>query len=253
MASLASVADWRDAGAYAPLLAADRSIFAWEWLRRDPGYRAAAARPCREWEGAADAARWGLHRFEDPSRLAPEARPIWRAEYHPFVLKAKVDAPSMPSDAIEFRRLAAPATFDAGDRSGEHWLISDGLRAIRIDLVGGTAAIGPVELHYLLAGRASADGPLLALRRLLALANTGRFSRTLHPREPKARRWILGLRAHDALAAGARQREIAAELLNGEAGEARWRVNAASLRSQAQRLVRTARRFADGGYRGLLI
>jgi hypothetical protein len=27
--------DWRDAAAYAPLLEADRSLFAWEWLRRD--------------------------------------------------------------------------------------------------------------------------------------------------------------------------------------------------------------------------
>lgn len=243
-------ADWRDAAAYAPLLDADRPVFAWEWLRRDPDYRAAAQGASRDGGGFADAAHWGLHRFEDPSRAAPAARPLWRADHHPYVLKAKAGPPAAPSDAFDARRLAAIATVAAGE--GEHWLLSDGLRAVRFDLIDGTATQGPVELHYLLAGRASASGPLLALRRLLALAETGRFSRTLHPREPKAWRWVLALRTHDALAAGASQREIAAALLSGAAAEARWRVHTASQRSQVQRLVRTARRIADSGYRAFL-
>ena len=244
-------AEWRDAGLYAPLLDADRSIFAWEWLRRDHGYRA-AARQVREGEGVMDAARWGLHRFEDPDRAAPEARPLWRADHHPFVLRARAAPPASPSDAVELSCFAALATLSVAEGEGEHWLLSDGLRAIRLDLVAGTATQGPVELHYLLAGRASASGPLLALRRLLALAESGRFSKTLHPREPRARRWIRALRTHDALAAGANQREIAATLLSDAAEEARWRVRAASLRSQVQRLVRAARDIADGGYRAFL-
>ena len=252
MEPLGPGADWKEAGVYAPLLDADRPIFAWEWLRRDPGYRAAAASGADGCAGAPVAASWGLHRFEDPGRGAPDARPLWRAGHHPYVLRARAAPPASPSDAVEFGRLAALATLDAAGGDGEHWLLSDGLRAIRLDLVDGTATRGSVELRYLLAGRASASGPLLALRRLLALVETGRFSRTLHPREPKARRWILALRAHDALAAGASQREIAARLLGDAAAEARWRVDAASLRSQVQRLVRVARDFADGGYRALL-
>jgi hypothetical protein len=244
--------DWRDARTFAPLLDADRPIFAWEWLRRDPDYRAAATIAAQHGKGDGDAAHWGLHRFEDPDRAAPGARPLWRAGHHPYVLKARAAPPASPSDAVELGRFAALATFDAGEGEGEHWLLSDGLRGIRLDLVDGTATRGPVELHYLLAGRASASGPLLTLRRLLAFAETGSFSRTLHPREPKARRWILALRANDALAAGASQRDIAALLLGDAAGEARWRVHAASLRSQVQRLVRAARAFADGGYRHFL-
>lgn len=244
-------ADWREAGFYAPLLDADRPVFAWEWLRRDRDYRA-AARQARAGEGGREAAIWGLHCFENPDMAAPEARPLWRAGHHPYVLKAKAGPSAAPSDAFDLRHLAAPATVDAEDGEGEHWLLSDGLRAVRLDLVDGTATEGPVELHYLLAGRVSANGPLLVLRRLLALAETGRFSRILHPREPKARRWILALRAHDALAAGTSQREIAARLLGDAAEEARWRVHAASLRSQVQRLVRAARGLADGGYRAFL-
>jgi hypothetical protein len=56
----------------------------------------------------------------------------------------------------------------------------------------------------------------------------------------------------DTLTAGADQREIAQELLSPTAGVPRWRSRESSVRSQAQRLVRSARGFAAGGYRALL-
>jgi hypothetical protein len=120
-------------------------------------------------------------------------------------------------------------------------------------VLAGTLARGPTRLHYLLGGLASAEKPLLTLQRLLELARAGRFSRSLHPREPRARRWVLMLRAHDAIRAGTDQREIAQVLLNGVAGEPRWRSESPSLRSQAQRLVRGARLMARDGYRTLLL
>lgn len=253
MPRLGAVANWREAQAYAPLFEADRSIFAWEWLRRDPGYREAALEMPGGARAVRGASRWGLVRFEDPSLGAPHARPVWRADVHPYVLQATARPASAAEDAFDPRRLAGRAAFVA-DKSGstEHWLFSDGLRAVRLDLLAGSASHGPVELHYLLAGRASVAAPLLTLRRLLFLLDDGRFSRSLHPRAPQARRWILALRARDALAAGAAQREIAAILFGGAAAEARWRVHAASLRAQAQRLVRQARILARGGYRTFL-
>lgn len=246
-------ADWKDAAAYAPLLRADRSIFAWEWLRRDPDYRKAAGRagPGRR-RNPADSGRWGLHGFEDPQKAAPEARPVWRADRHAHVLEATATAPATAKDAFDVSRHSGLVTLITDAEKGEHILLSDGLNTIRVDLIAGSIAEGPVELHYLLSGRASAKAPLLVLRRLLALEEGCGFSRTLHPREPRARRWILALRAHDALAAGAGQREIAAELLSDAAAAARWRVHAASVRSQVQRLVRGARRSARGGYRAFL-
>lgn len=251
MGSAEPVADWKDADAYAPLLQADRSIFAWEWLRRDPAYRAVAASAPAGGAGNA-AAHWGLLRMEPPWRGAPEARPLWRAGDHPHVLKSSARDPLNSSDAVDLGCLG-PLVTHATDSDGiEHWLVSDGLRAIRLDVVEGSAAHGPVELHHILFGRASLHGPLLTLRRLMALLETRRFARSLHPPERMARRWILALRTHDALAAGARQREIAALLLSGTAAEARWRVDAASIRSQVQRLVRAARIMGHGGYRALL-
>jgi hypothetical protein len=49
--------DWRDARAYAPVLAGGRPALAWELLRRDPAYRAFVASAGER----GDASRWGLH------------------------------------------------------------------------------------------------------------------------------------------------------------------------------------------------
>lgn len=240
--------DWRNAAAYAPLLRADRSILAWEWLRRDPVYREAAD------AGAVRnrPADWGLHAFEPPDRAAPNARPLWRAEVHPPVLPAVAGPPVGAADAFDFARLGPLATIGSDADGREHLLISDGLRAIRVDVEAGTLRRGPVRLLYLIAGIDSAERPLLTLRRFLALCRTGRFSPTLHPAEARAGRFILMLRAADALAEGATQREIAATLLSGDAAADRWRVSAPTVRARAQRLVRSARRLAGGGYRSLL-
>ena len=248
-------ADWKDAEAYAPLLEADRSIFAWEWLRRDPGYRHAARAALQGGRPAGNRPapeRWGLHAFERPHLGAPDARPVWRADIHPYVLKVHADRPLQACDSFELGKLAASPTFMTTPDGYEHLLISDGLRAIRIDVLAGSLKEGPVRLHYRLAGFASAEKPLLTLRRLLALWRTGRFSAALHSGETRARRFVLMLRAHDAIASGATQREIAAVLLSAEAEEDRWRVKAPTLRLRAQRLVRNARAMAAGGYVSLL-
>lgn len=253
-----SAGDWKDAQAYVPLLGADRSILAWEWLRRDPAYRTAAEAAARApsvcaRNGSWGADRWGLARFEPPDLPAPLARPIWCADIHPPVLTAVASGTGSSADAFDLERFGGIATLTAASAGREHLLLSDGLRAIRLDLLAGTFRQGPVQLRYLLTGLAAAQRPLLTLRRLIALAGTGRFSRSLHPREPRARRWLLMLRTRDALAAGADQREIAAILFSPSARQSRWRSQAPSLRSQVQRLARGARVMADGGYRELLL
>ena len=237
--------DWRDAGAYAPLLDADRSLLAWEWLRRNAGYRVAAdvafetGSSCEPSEADRTAKRWGLHAFVRPALAIPEARPVWCAGVHPYVLG--VDAcPPHGRDDFDLQRLSALSTLVTAADGREHLLISDGLHAIRIDVLRGSLQDGPVTLHYRLAGLADAEAPLLALRRLLALWRRGRFSAGLHPAAARAGRNILMLRAYDALMSGAKQREIAAGLLSGEAEEDRWRVRAPTVRSQVQRLARGA-------------
>lgn len=194
--------------------------------------------------------RWGLHAFEPPHQTAPGARPVWSADITPHVLAVHA-MPAHGEDAFDLECAHAACTLVTGADAREHLLLSDGLRAIRIDVHAGTLE-GPVRLEYVIAGFASAEGPLLTLCRLLAFWRTGRFSGALHPSEARARRLILLLRAYDALASGATQREIAAGLLGREAGEDRWRIMAPALRSRVQRLVRSARSMALGGYVSLL-
>lgn len=250
-------ADWRDAAAYAQLLQADRSVFAWEWLRRDPAYRAATERAFERASVSAsgegpEAERWGLHAFEAPGCGAPAARPIWCAEIHPYVLEVDAAPASDACDSFELARLRGMTTLVAAAGRPEHLLISDGLRTIRVDVLSGSLRNGPVRLQYRLSGFGTAERPLLTLRRLLALWRTGRFAAALHPVEARAGRFVLMLRAWDAITSGATQRELATELLSAEAGDARWRVNAPTIRSRVQRLVRNARAMAGGGYVSLL-
>lgn len=247
-------ADWRDAEAYAPLLGAERATFAWEWLRRDEGYRQAAARAGSEGSCIEnpDAARWALHRFEDPELSALEARPIWRAEKYPFVLAASAEEDRPAGESFDLRRFEALATLVRSSSGTEHLLFSDGLKGIRLDIVGGTILKGPVRLHYRLSGLDEVQGPLLVLRRLLALWRHGRFATKLHAAEAKAARFVLMLRAYDALMSGATQRHIAGELLDRDALQERWRVRSPAVRLSVQRLVRGAAEMAAGGYQLLL-
>jgi hypothetical protein len=246
--------EWRDAAAYAPLLDAERSLIAWEWLRRDPGYRAAAQTAIeRDARGVAALpcpAEFGLVRFEPPNLGVPYARPLWRddADAHVLGVERARDGAEDSFELDAFRGLATLVT----DGSAEHLLLSDGFRSVRLDAAPGVFSAGAVRLRYRIEGLASAEPALLTLRRLLALCRTGRFARSLHPQESKARRWILMLRAWDALADGADQRLIARELFSRSAGEPSWRIREPSVRSRAQRLVRSARWLGNCGYRALL-
>lgn len=247
--------EWRDGAAYAPLLRADRSLFAWEWLRRDPAYRLqawrafAAAGNGRRPNPAA--ARFGLVGFEAPHLGVPDARPLWRSDASPRVLTVEAAGTGGSVDLFTLDPLAGIATLIAGDEA-DHLLLSDGFATVRLDSPPGLLSQGRACLRYRIEGLASAEPLALTLRQFLALSRSGGFARSLHPPETRARRWILLLRAWDALQLGAGQRAIAEVLLARSAADPRWRTREPSLRSRAQRLVRGARTTAAGGYRMLL-
>jgi hypothetical protein len=249
---------WAIESAYAPLLEVEKAGLAWEWLRRDPDYRAAALdaiarrKPRSVLREEAAAASFGLHAFEDPGLNARSARPVWRAARHNLVLEAWAEPSKDPANALDLEGLPGQATLVLGEQA-EHLLLSDGCRSIRLDATGASLVSGPVRLHYRLNGLGDASAPLVVLRRLLALARTGQFSRALHPPEARLRRLVGILRAADALKAGASQREIAAVLLGAEAARPRWRIRSPSTRSRAQRLARSSAAMAAGGWHELLV
>jgi len=193
---------------------------------------------------------------EDPRCDAIEARVIWDASLDPGTVQVRV-IPASGSSADDFdpRRFKLKFAL-AVDRSGhEHAVLSDGFRHIRIDVTEGSLASGgPVLLQYVLTGfvGASTEACLVPLRRLAGLCRTGRFLPALFPRDPGLDRLVQELQVHDALAAGASQREIALHFFGKERIPADWRVASDSFRSRVRRLIRDARRMAGGGYRYLL-
>ena len=179
-------------------------------------------------------------------------RIVWSALVDPSVIACSAEPiASKHLDAFCFDRLSVPTTTIVSATGVEHLAISDGLKRIRLDVVTGTLSDGPVRLHYQIAGFAEAEFHLLTLQQLLALQRLGRFARGLHPRETKAERWVMMLRAHDLSTQGASQREISGELFGPDV-VAEWRTRSDFLRLRIQRLLRDANAMVSGGYLELL-
>lgn len=248
--------NWKEANAYESLLAAEASLLAWEWLRRSKAYRSAAlaahepsARMIQEPLEQPEALVFGLHRFEDPRVGIPDARPIWTASKMQSVIVAEAARCTAGDDSFFLGSLSNFATF-ASTGCCEHILLSDGLSMVRLDVAGASPRSGPVTLRYELKGLVTTRTAIPSLLAFLHLARNGSFQQ----RRPSSNmpRQILFLRACDALASGASQREIASILLSDDAAQGRWRINHSSLRSRVQRLCKSAALMAHGGFWQLL-
>jgi hypothetical protein len=191
----------------------------------------------------------GLIAWIDPAIAAPRARPIWSVSIDPSVLAGRPARHMVQREAAgdSFDILTvAPLVSVEISAHAEHWLLSDGHWAIRLDLHDGTLLGGPLLIEHRLTGLQSLGPRLAALRQLAALAQKGKLPASLMPRERRAAQWILELRVADALQAGASQREMAQRLFGSAVASDRWRLESNAYRLRIQRLVRRARqRFAD--------
>jgi hypothetical protein len=223
----APAADWRDDAAYAPLRRADRYFFAWEWLRRDPAYVEAAAR------GVPDPAQFGLAQFVAPATPVPAARPIWLRSLLPAVFRCRLRG---GDTAQVFAALPWPRA-EVWTPGCVHCLLSDGLGAVRVDVLEGRFPSQGSELLFEVEGPAGLGDQLPQLERLRRL-----LRHELPPRGVSARatRWIAALRVHDALAVGARYREIAAVLFGEQVVGPRWWLDTPSWGLRVQRLAAAA-------------
>lgn len=246
--------DGSDPEAYRVLRDVDRAGLMWEWLRRDTAYVGWYVRARAATGGPPPAApRWHLLFAEDPAVPARHARLLWRADLDPGTLRVIArPAPARDSVALRFHRLRRFLAVVRDVRGGEHAVLSDGFHHLRLDVEEGTLTEGPVALHYLLDGARDAELQLETVRRLVALCAERRFSPELFPSDPHRARCLLLLRVHDALRAGASQRDIAALLFGGEHVRRDWSGASDSLRSRVRRLVRETRQMAAGGYRWLI-
>ena len=113
-----SAEHWYPTAAYLYVLHLNGPALAWEYLRRNPGYRRDWLRR-RRWPDAAQA--WGLRLLEDPALDARDAHPAWFPD-HDAVVQLLPDADPPPeADAFEFWRVP-----------GRKQLIHDGKRLVLV-------------------------------------------------------------------------------------------------------------------------
>lgn len=228
-------ANWRDAAAYAPLRRADRYFFAWEWLRRDAAYAAAAA------DGAGDPAAFGLARFEPPEMSVPAARPLWLRSLWPAVLRCRLRGGRASLAQWRVLPWSRAEVWTAGC---VHCLLSDGLGAVRFDVLQGRYPSQGSELLF------EVNGPDKLPDQLEQLDRLQRLLRCEEPRRAassRTERWIATLRVHDALVAGARYREIAAVLFGEQVVGPRWWLETPSWGLRVQRLAAASRAALAAG------
>jgi hypothetical protein len=247
--------DWRDDAVYAPLRQCTGPGLAWEWLRRDPAYRADHA----GWiDGKGEerhicpALRHGLVNFVDPDLAVPEARPVWHRSVDPAVLVVEARPGGTNDASFSLDAFTAFAALRACRCGEEHLLLSDGWRQVRLDIVAGTLRDGPVHLHTQVGDCALAPARVLAMRRLLALCGHGRFPNGLFRSPPWLAHRINELRVSDAMQDEASYQQTIRVLFNNPIPERRWRAGNEYWISRVRRLRKAALAMAAGGWRSLL-
>lgn len=177
---------------------------------------------------------------EDPARTCARVLPIWSAAIDPRVLAVRALEPVAATGARLFDALAVHARSVRGLHA-EHLLIERGGEVIRLDVIDGTAAAGPVTLRFDLPDDYRLDTQLAAIRALREPAAV------LRSHEQLARR-LLALQALDVRHAGASLRETAEIIL----GPGAWPGEGEHRKSLVRRMVVAGERMIGAGPRPIL-
>ncbi len=165
--------------------------------------------------------------------------PIWSAAVDPRVLAVRAVKPDGMGAPL-FDALSADTWMLKGP-GGEHLLIDRGGEFIRLDVVDGTTAAGPVKLHFDLANDDRLDARVAAIRALRATAPAG-------PRHMRLARRLFALQAVDARNAGISLKETADFLL----GPGDWPGEGEHRKSHVRRLIITGEKMVRAGPRAIL-
>jgi hypothetical protein len=211
---------------------------AWEYLRRDPAYRAAWRRG-----RAVSPATWGVELLEDPDLDARTADPLWKSD---------------PSGQV---RLIADSTIKTGPPfslwhlPGQRRLFHDGAR-LSLAGIAGAFGLRAILGDHVRDGvpRSYAVPPQSAVDALAAIANFERaIARSDSAAQAPSRRAVAHMRALqalDAAGAGMSEREIGAALFGSGAGKD-W-YSDSPLRASVRDALKRGRRYRDGHWRTLV-
>ncbi len=247
--------DWCDPQGYAYTRTLTRDAWAWEFLRRNPDYRAA-------WAGMLGQAgrvptlarRFGLMTLEDPDRTAAEACCLWLPHTSSLVLRVRAEHRCTAPDAVaqDLSALGARAALHLTDGAVQHLLFAEEGRRLQL-LVQGEMLVGPVFLATdCLFAPAALGRRILQLRRLSEFIAQGRLVPTLYPPDPRARRMNTILRALDGSLAQVPLRAIAEAVFEPQDVAGGQRRSTACLKQAVRRAVKHGRWLMQDGYLSLL-
>lgn len=165
---------------------------------------------------------------------------MWSAAVDPRVLAVRAVPPS-GGHARLFDGQSADVRTLRGSHC-EHLVIDHGDEVIRLDVIDGTVAAGPVTLRFDLPDDDRLEMQLSALHALRAPASV------LRSHEQLARR-LLALQAIDARDAGASLREVADTIL----GPGDWPGDGEHRKSLVRRMIAAGDRIIRAGPAGLLL
>lgn len=230
--------------------------WAWEFLRRDPNYRAefSASRQSTE-PGSApttpSSEAWSLLRFADPDQDCRQADVFWRMDACPSVLPlssaplaSDESLPGLPLDKMRCR----VSMIEEGDI--HHVLFTEEGRSLQLEVRGPLTRA--MLLTPALFRRQAAPDRLIAMRRLNDVVTHGVLRPQLYPPERRGARLVKVILALDGWLSGAHHREIAIRLFGAKRVATEWSNSGDHLRDQVRRAINTGRELMESGYRKLL-
>ena len=249
-----------------------RSKWAWEYLRRNPAYRADHE---RHREGALvrqidengleiltlerpepAAESWGLSFFTSPNRSAEDAAIAWTAAANPRVLTV-VATPMEDKDgdieAFEISRLFCRKTCLQSTAGRETFIAACSNFRVQLECSGASLLSGPVKLNFLIEGL-EIDAKAETIRRLGALYRNAPSSpsdivswtsRTLNLRD--------GLIALDVAQSGGCHRDAARAIYGENEAERGFSAGDEGMKRRMQRLRQKAFDLMKGEYLSLVV
>jgi len=220
------------------------TAWAWEYLRRNPLYRAQFTKRDR-----AEISDWPLLRFEDPELDARHADVFWQPSVCKHVLPLiasarpkgdegqrlswdKLHCRMVVHDAVEYR----------------HVLFTEHGRALQIVAAGYIDLQNATLLTPVLAPPQLRSVRLLAIRRFSDLMLHGYLRPPLYRPENRAQRLAQILLALDASLAGVHHRDIAIALFGQTRVDRDWHHPHNYLRDHIRRAIAYGRDLMNGGY-----
>jgi hypothetical protein len=251
---------WSDLASYRWMSTLSNHAWAWEFLRRDPGYRYAyndAVAEIAAGDALPDstALRFGLLRFGDPDQDALVANVFWRMracrEVLPLATSPMDSGTAAGTLHLENLQCRTTVCNFGADQRKDVLFAQDG-RFLQLAVFGDTPLAEALLLTPALPAPGYADSRLLAVRRLTDLVKHGWMRPALYPRQPRAERLMRVVQALDGWQAEVSHRDIGIALYGDARIERDWMHPGDNLRDQVRRAIRYGRDLMADGYKRFL-